>query len=108
MPLPILWAALAAGLVWLLWKIRGALLTPVARGKHLRLDLVLWVTGPAPELEAAVRGLVWLLRDGVLYGSVRLVDRGMDRETREIARRLASETGNVSLWTKETKETPSP
>ena len=105
---PILWAALAGALFWLLWKIRGALLIPVARGRNLRLRLVLRVDGPAPELEAAVRGLSWLISDGVLYGSVHIVDRGMDEETLEIARRLASGTRNVTLWTKETKETPSP
>ncbi len=107
MLLPIVWAGIALGGLLLLWKIRGALLTPVARGKNLRLRLVLHVTGPAPALEASVRGLAWLLEDGVLYGSVKIVDRGMDEETLEIARRLASGTRNVTLWTKETKETPS-
>ena len=102
-----LWAGTALGGLWLLWKLRGAMLIPVARGRNLRLRMTLRVTGPAPELEAAVRGLSWLLEDGVLYGSVRIVDRGMDEETLEIARRLASGTRNVTLWTKETKETPS-
>ena len=107
MKLMILSAAAAAGLFWLLWKIRGALLTPVPIGKNLGLLLVLRITGPAPELEAAVKGLLWLLEDGVLHGAVRIVDRGMDEETLEIARRLASGTRTVTLWTKETNETPS-
>ena len=77
-------------------------------GKNLRLRLVLCVTGPAPELEAAVKGLLWLLDDGVLHGSVRIVDRGMDEETLEIARRLASGTRKVTLWTKETNAAPCP
>lgn len=93
---------IAAGAALLCWKLRGVLLTPVPRGRHLDLTLHLRVTGPAPELEATVDGLLWLLADGVLPGRIVLEDNGMDEDTRQIARRLARDNGKVTVWTRET------
>ena len=91
----------AAGALVLCWLLRGVLLTPVRGGKNQELTMRLRVTGPAPELEYTVDGLLWLLSDGVLTGRIVLEDGGMDEETKEIARRLARDNGKVALWTKE-------
>ena len=93
---------IAAAVLYLCWKLRGVMLTPVCRGEEQSLEIVLRVTGASPELEATVDGLLWLLADGVLFGTVVIVDDGMDEETREIARRLSLGRGNVTLWTKQT------
>ena len=81
---------IAAAVLFLCWKLRGVMLTPVCRGKGQSLELILRVSGASPELEATVDGLLWLINDGV------------DEETREIARRLSLGQGNVTLWTKQT------
>lgn len=93
---------IAAAVLFLCWKLRGVMLTPVCRGKEQSLELRLRVTGASPELEATVDGLLWLLADGVLFGSIVLLDDGMDEETRDIARRLSRARRNVTLWTKQT------
>lgn len=95
-------ALVAAAVLWLCWKLRGVMLTPVHRGQNQTLHLVLRISGASPELEATVNGLLWLIGDGVLFGTVELRDDGMDEETREIAQRLASGSRNVTLWTKQT------
>ena len=89
---------IAAAVLFLCWKLRGVMLTPVCRGKGQSLELILRVSGASPELEATVDGLLWLINDGVLFGRIVL----MDEETREIARRLSLGQGNVTLWTKQT------
>ena len=93
---------IAAAVLFLCWKLRGVMLTPVCRGKGQSLELILRVSGASPELEATVDGLLWLINDGVLFGRIVLLDDGMDEETREIARRLSLGQGNVTLWTKQT------
>ena len=82
---------IAAAVLFLCWKLRGVMLTPVCRGKGQSLELIL-----------RVDGLLWLINDGVLFGRIVLLDDGMDEETREIARRLSLGQGNVTLWTKQT------
>ena len=93
---------IAAAVLFLCWKLRGVMLTPVCRGKGQSLEIVLRVSGASPELEETVDGLLWLIGDGVLPGTVELLDDGMDEETREIARRMARGQRNVTLWTKQT------
>ena len=88
---------IAAAVLFLCWKLRGVMLTPVCRGKGQSLELILRVSGASPELEATVDGLLWLINDGVLFGRIVLLDDGMDEETREIARRLSLGQGNVTL-----------
>ena len=93
---------IAATVLFLCWKLRGVMLTPVCRGKGQSLELILRVSGASPELEATVDGLLWLINDGVLFGRIVLLDDGMDEETREIARRMARGQRTVTLWTRQT------
>ena len=83
----------------LLWAIRGAVHTPVYRGKNMRLTLHLQVEGCAPELEAAVDDLLWLMWSGVLPGRLVIEDMGMDEETRQVAEYLTKDNGRIELWT---------
>ncbi len=92
---------ISAGAVLLIWLLRGVLLTPVPRGRHQDVTIHLRVTGPSPELEATVDGLLWLLADGVLPGRIVLEDNGMDEDTRQIAQRLARDNGKVTVWTRD-------
>ena len=104
----ILLCAVASGLVVLvLWSLRGTLLLPVRCGRHSRLEFRLLVTGPEPGLEETLGALVWLRENGTLKGSIVIEDRGMDAETREMARLLSRRWDCVSLgwdgeeWTNE-------
>ena len=81
-------AAAAAGLLLLLWELRGWMLTPVKPGKHLHLRIEITVSGSAPELEQTVDALMWLRANGTLRAELLLRDRGMDKETAEIAAAL--------------------
>ena len=67
---------IAASVLFLCWKLRGVMLTPVCRGKGQSLELILRVSGASPELEATVDGLLWLINDGVLFGRIVLLDDG--------------------------------
>lgn len=72
---------IAAGVLLLLWMVRGVLLTPVRLGKNQRLSLVLTVTGRSPELENTVDALAWLMANGTLKADIVVRDAGMDEET---------------------------
>lgn len=99
--LKLLAAFLAAGaVVYLLWLLRGVLLTPVRLGKNESLQLVLRITGPEPALENSVNTLLWLMEDGVLPGELIIEDGGMDEETKRMAALLARDNKRVTLWTK--------
>ena len=81
-------AILAALLLALCWRLRGAMLTPVRSGAHIRTQIVLWVDGAAPSLEQTVNGLVWLRANDTLRAEVVVIDRGMDKATAEVAAAL--------------------
>lgn len=89
---------IAFALVFLLWTLRGALLTPVRLGGNESLRLTLRVCGPEPALENSVRALLWLMEDGVLPAELVIEDGGMDEETRRTAETLA-ENERVTLIT---------
>ncbi len=76
---------LAAAIVILLcWMLRGAALLPVRLGKKQRLTLHLHTASEVTELEAAVRSLVWLIRDG-LPAELIIEDAGLDPEAHRAA-----------------------
>jgi hypothetical protein len=87
---------ISGALVFLLWLLRGALLTPVRLGKNESLRLTLRVCGPEPALENTVRALLWLMEEGVLPAELAIEDGGMDAETRRAAEILA-ENERVTL-----------
>lgn len=81
--------AIAAALVYLLWLLRGVMLTPVHRGKNSELSVTVYVTGPAEDLEQTVDGLMWLISNGTLDARIVIVDGGMDEATAHLAAGLA-------------------
>ena len=81
---------IAAAVLFLCWKLRGVMLTPVCRGKGQSLELILRVSGASPELEATVDGLLWLINDGVLFGRIVLLDDGMDEDAARIGAMAAA------------------
>ena len=66
---------IAAAVLFLCWKLRGVMLTPVCRGKGQSLEFIFCVSGASPELEATVDGLLWLINDGVLFWKDRAAGR---------------------------------
>lgn len=94
----ILLCAVAAGLVVVfVWSLRGALLLPVRWGRHTRPELRLRVDGPEPGLEETLCALAWLRENGTLRCTVVVEDRGMDEDTRDMARIAARRWDFVSL-----------
>lgn len=79
-------AALACGALLLI--LRQVMLTPVRAGKNTRQELRLTVTGPEPALEDHAAGLLWLNDCGVLRCRILILGRGLDEETRQVARAL--------------------
>ena len=100
---------IAGAVMFVLWGLRGVMLTPVRVGRNSRLTMVLTVTGDEPQLESGVDALLWLRANGTLPGRIVLVDGGMNEETRAAAELLARGHGDVTflrggeaeLWTKE-------
>ena len=89
-------AGIAAALLLLCWWLRGAFLSPVRPGKHVRLRLLVTVSGRAPALEQTVDALLWLRANGTLPAEICIVDHGMDPETAEIAAAL-SKSGRITI-----------
>ena len=81
--LALLAAAGLAGIGWLLWM---RWLLPVGGGTDVWA--VIAAQGDAAALEQAVRGLLWLRRQKLWRGGILIVDRGLDRSGRDLARLL--------------------
>ena len=90
----------AAGLLLLLWYVRGVLLMPLHLDPAVQGTVTLRVTGAAPGLEQTADGLCWLRRNGTLPLEVVVVDAGMDEATRRVAAAL-ERRGSVQLKSKE-------
>lgn len=80
---------ICASLLLLLWYIRGSMLRPVRTGRGVSLRVSVKAEGSAPELDATVDSLLWLIENGTLPASLELLDCGMDAETRAIAEIIA-------------------
>lgn len=61
------------------------LLCPVRPGVNERVETAVRVSGPAPQLENTLRGLLWLQSSGRLKTRIVVVDEGMDEDTRQTA-----------------------
>jgi len=86
MILKILLAACAAGaVIALVCLAKSALLTPVHIGKNSKLEVCIKVSGPAPELENTVEGIMWLIESGAISADITIVNDGMDEETHRAA-----------------------
>ncbi|MGI5936529.1 MAG: hypothetical protein ACOX7I_06995 [Oscillospiraceae bacterium] len=90
-------AVVAAAIILLMWLLRGVMLTPVKKGKNQKLTVTLKVTGPSPELENTVDGLLWLVRNGTLPAEIVIEDAGMDSETRQAAELLCSRGAIINI-----------
>lgn len=92
---------IAAGLtlliMFLVWLIRGLLLTPVPMSRNMDLTMTLRLRGACPELESTVNGLVWLIKNGTVCGQIVLRDDGLDEESRRMAELLAKDYSFISL-----------
>lgn len=81
----------------ILWKVYGALMTPVKCGKGVHLYTVLRAEGSCPEIEQAVDGLLYLTKTGVLHTDIIIADCGMDAETRDIVVLIAKKYGDLQV-----------
>ena len=84
------------GIGWMLW-VRWLL--PV--GGESDVAAVIAAQGDAAALEQAVRGLLWLRRQKLWRGRIVIVDRGLDRSGRDLARLLTIHGENIDLCTPE-------
>ena len=76
----------AAGLILFCWCFIGSFLLPVA-GRNVT---AVYVAGKdAADLEQTVRSFSWLRGTGMIEMPLKIVDCGMDEETRRLAERLA-------------------
>lgn len=88
--------AVSLGLLFLLWYVRGVLLTPIRLDKSVRGTVVLRIVGPAPSLEQTVDSLRWLQQNGTLPMEILVIDAGMDETARRVVTTLARR-GEISL-----------
>lgn len=84
------------GIGWLLWM---RWLLPVGDGTDVAA--VIAARGDAAALEQAVRGLLWLRRQKLWRGRIVIVDRGLDRSGRDLARLLTIHGEDIDLCTPE-------
>lgn len=93
----ILSAVICAAVITGIWLLRGILLTPVACGENQHMTVEIRVSGPSPELENTVSGLLWLVENGTLKADIVITNRGMDEDTRQTAGLLAKTNERVSF-----------
>lgn len=82
---------LVLGFGWLLWRLSGALLTPVCPGEDTALTVVVTAKDTAPELESLVRGLIWLHDSGTIRTEILLLDTGLEPEAAALAQKLSEQ-----------------
>lgn len=75
-----------AGLILFCWCLIGSFLLPVA-GRNL--TAVYLASKDSADLEQTVRSFSWLRGTGMIEMPLKIVDCGMDEETRHLAVRLA-------------------
>lgn len=88
---------LVLGFGWLLWRLEGALRTPVHPGAHTALTVVVTARGDAPELEHTLRGLLWLRESGALRAQLLVLDAGMTPQASELVRRMSLGNSGIRL-----------
>ncbi len=97
--LEIVIALLAAlGLATLIWLAFGRLLTPPGNEEGRTLAVV-EAAGDGGGLEQTVHSLVWLSRGELWHYRIVIVDRGLTRQGRSVARRLCAGTRGVAFYT---------
>jgi len=91
-----------AAVIILIHLARGAMQTPVPKGRGIKLEVIV-SAGPdsAESLERTVNALCWLVQDGTLPAEAIVIrDTGMDYECREIALRLDNRAEvELEAWT---------
>lgn len=90
----------ALGLMTLIWMAFGRFLTPPGNREGRTLAVV-EAQGDGGGLEQTVRSLLWLRRGELWRYRVAIVDRGLTREGRNVARRLCTCDGAVAFYTPE-------
>lgn len=92
---------LVLGFGWLLWRLSGALLTPVRPGDDTMLTVVVTAKDTAPELEAMLRGMVWLRDSGTIQTDILILDHGLEPDAAALAERLTRRHSYIRLCTSE-------
>lgn len=88
----------ALGIFILLRWLKGRVLRPVIRGENMRVSTLISISGPAPELENAVKALKHLRESGALAGEILVQDLGADEDTLRVAELLERE-GSIKIIT---------
>lgn len=88
---------LVLGFGWLLWRLSGALLTPVRPGEDTALTVVVTAKDTAPELEAMLRGLIWLRDSGTIRADILILDEGLAPDAAALVQRLTQRRSDIKL-----------
>lgn len=86
-----------SAVIALIWTAVGIVLTPVRCGRGGSMCTVLRITGNFPELEQAVKGILWLKKSGIMDTEIIIADWGMDEETRQIAELMCEKYGKIVI-----------
>ena len=97
----ILAAAIGAVIIALVVILRFYTAIPVSRVTGGRIYSVISAEGTAPELEACVDSLRWLIKTGRINCSIMIIDCGMTDEARLAAEIMAREDVFISVCTPE-------
>ena len=90
-------AVLGAGIISFIVILRFFVTVPVAAPKDSRMYTVITARGDAPELENAVKGLLWLIETAHLNCRVIIADSGLLPEGRRRAELLAGDSEFITL-----------
>lgn len=79
----------AAAVLWfIIWSVKGLLLTPVRLGKNTDARMILRINGAEPAIEYTLRSLLWLRENGTLKADILISANAPDELTRSVAKRF--------------------
>ena len=88
----------AVGIAWAVWTAAEAIFLS-KREKLEKCVVLVPVIKDAPALERTVAGLQWTTVCGKKFDKILIADCGLDEETKDRARLLSQQSGNVTLCT---------
>lgn len=83
--------------VFIVWMIKGLLLTPVKCGEDTKLYIFIHPKGEAPSLEHVLKGLLWLRENGTLAAEIQIITDDCEEGAYHIAEHFSDEYSFIRL-----------
>lgn len=83
--------------VFIVWMIKGLLLTPVKCGEDTKLYISIHPKAEAPSLEHVLKGLLWLRENGTFAAEIQIITEDCGEGAYHIAEHFSDEYSFIRL-----------